>query len=318
MDIFKLANEIASNMSSDEKQSMDEMDMDKMISHVTKNVFKMMNGLKGLHNEREITTPEKVIPAPHKISYPRTKDIRFDLNVDLEDFYMGKKKKLNVRRKRVQLINGKEVIVEEKKRLVIPIEKGMKDGTQIKFTGEADQLPSHTPGDILINLIENEHEIFQRDGDNLVIIKNINLYEVYSLNFNVKHLDNTVFKIVKEPLDVLQLDDCIRKVAGKGMPIHKTNKHGDLFIRFNVVIPKKLELAKLEQVKEIFNENYLSEYEKTIKNDSTTLDEFVLENVNSDSDVSDLELSEGSSSDLSDSEVSDLQKQLDEINSDSD
>ena len=71
-------------------------------------------------------------------------------------------------------------------------------------------------------------------------------------------------------------------------------------------------------MKQIFNENYLSEYEKTIKNDSTTLDEFVLENVNSDSDVSDLELSEGSSSDLSDSEVSDLQKQLDEINSDSD
>jgi DnaJ family protein A protein 2 len=230
---------------------------------------------------------------------------------------MGKKKKLNVRRKRVQLINGKEVVVEEKKRLVIPIEKGMKDGTQIKFAGEADQLPSHTPGDIIINLIENEHEIFQRDGDNLVIIKNINLYEVYSLNFNVKHLDNTVFKIVKEPLDVLQLDDCIRRVAGKGMPIHKTNKHGDLFIRFNVVIPKKLELATLEKVKEIFNESYLSEYEKSIKNDNI-LDEFVLENVNSDSDVSDLEVSEGSSSELSDSEVSDLQKQLDEINSDSD
>lgn len=230
---------------------------------------------------------------------------------------MGKKKKLNVRRKRVQLINGKEVVVEEKKRLVIPIEKGMKDGTQIKFAGEADQLPSHTPGDIIINLIENEHEIFQRDGDNLVIIKNINLYEVYSLNFNVKHLDNTVFKIVKEPLDVLHLDDCIRRVAGKGMPIHKTNKHGDLFIRFNVIIPKKLELAKLEQVKEIFNESYLSEYEKSIKS-TTTLDEFVLENVNSDSDVSDLEVSEGSSSELSDSEVSDLQKQLDEINSDSD
>jgi DnaJ-class molecular chaperone len=317
MDIFKLANEIAGNMSSDEKQSMEEMDMDKMISHVTKNVFKMMGGLKGLHNERE-NTPEKVIPAPHKISYPRTKDIRFDLNVDLEDFYMGKKKKLNVRRKRVQLINGKEVVVEEKKRLVIPIEKGMKDGTQIKFAGEADQLPSHTPGDIIINLIENEHEFFQRDGDNLVIIKNINLSEVYSLNFFVKHLDNTVIKIGKEPLDVLQLDDCIRKVAGKGMPIHKTNKHGDLFIRFNVVIPKKLELATLEKVKEIFNEKYLSEYEKSIHVNSI-LDEFVLENVNSDSDVSDLELSEeGSSSELSDSEVSDLQKQLDEINSDSD
>jgi len=51
MDIFKLANEIASNMSNDEKNSMEEMDMDKMISHVTKNVFKMMNGLNKNQNE---------------------------------------------------------------------------------------------------------------------------------------------------------------------------------------------------------------------------------------------------------------------------
>ena len=46
MDIFKMANQIANSMSEDEKNSIENMDMEKMISHVTKNVFKMMNGMK--------------------------------------------------------------------------------------------------------------------------------------------------------------------------------------------------------------------------------------------------------------------------------
>ena len=43
MDIFKMATEIANNMSSDDKEAIENMDMEKMIAHVTKNVFKVMN-----------------------------------------------------------------------------------------------------------------------------------------------------------------------------------------------------------------------------------------------------------------------------------
>ena len=43
MDIFKMANEIAKNMSLDETNNLENMDMQEMISHVTKNVFGMMN-----------------------------------------------------------------------------------------------------------------------------------------------------------------------------------------------------------------------------------------------------------------------------------
>ena len=44
-------------------------------------------------------------------------------------------------------------IIEEKKKLVIPIEKGMKDEQQIRFEGEADQIPGYKSGDIIITLI---------------------------------------------------------------------------------------------------------------------------------------------------------------------
>jgi hypothetical protein len=58
MDIFKLANDIANNISEDDKAAIENMDMEKMISHVTQNVFKMMNG----NDNMEINTFNLIPP----------------------------------------------------------------------------------------------------------------------------------------------------------------------------------------------------------------------------------------------------------------
>ena len=146
MDLFKMATQIASNMSAEDKDAMENMDMEKMISHVTKNVFTFMNA-SGMEQRPIIQEfqPSDVLP--------KTRDICFDLNVDLLDFYMSKKKKLNIKRKCVVEVDGRQKVVEEKKRIVIPIEKGMKDEQQIRFEGQADRIPGYTPGDIVITLI---------------------------------------------------------------------------------------------------------------------------------------------------------------------
>ena len=333
-----MANQIANSMSADDKNSIENMDMEKMISHVTKNVFKMMNGAEGGdgngmsgladlfgglnipgNGNGNISVSESDTESESDTIYQKTRDICFDLNVDLEDFYTGKKKKLNVKRKRIVEVDGKQTIIEEKKKLIIPIEKGMKDEQQIRFEGEADQIPGYKPGDIVINLIENEHPDYQRDGDNLIIIKNINLYQIYDLSFDIKHLDSRIIKISKEPGDALHLNDSLRKVTGQGMPSYKSNGNfGDLFIRFNIVIPKTLDQDKLNILKNIFHE-----YTEPVNNlnilSGNVTKEYLLENVteedldvlgsddsDSDSDSSDSEdsVSESESSDSSESEDS--------------
>ena len=253
MDIFKMASDLANNMSSEDKDALQNMDMEQMISHVTKNVFKLMNNVP---QEQAQQSTESESDNEQDYIYPKTKDICFDLNVDLEDFYTGKKKKLNVKRKRIVEVNGKQTVVEEKKKLIIPIEKGMKDEQQIRFEGEADQIPGYKPGDIVITLIEKEHPFFQRDGDNLIIIKNINLYQIYNLSFDIKHLDSRVIRIKNNDTDALHLNESLRKISGQGMPVYKMNgDYGDLFIRFNIVIPKSLETNKLHILKEVFNDS---------------------------------------------------------------
>ena len=131
MDIFKMANEIAKNMSIDDKDNLDNMNMEEMISHVTKNVFGMMNnpngpmsgmmagmpsgmppgmpagmagmmaGMAGMMpptgngngNEKVTTLDTDSEDDEEDCIFAKTPDICFELNVDLEDFYTGKKKK---------------------------------------------------------------------------------------------------------------------------------------------------------------------------------------------------------------------------------
>jgi DnaJ-class molecular chaperone len=273
MDIFKMAAQIANTMSDDDKQAIEEMDMEKMISHVTKNVFKFMN----VPQETE-TVPTNIAPMP---IMPKTRDICFDLNVDLIDFYTSKKKKLNIKRKCIVEVDGKQKVIEEKKKIVIPIEKGMKDEQQIRFEGQADKIPGYIPGDIVITLIENEHPVFQRDGDNLIIVKNVNLYQIYDYTFDITHLDGNVIRICKNDTDSLHLNNSLRKIPGLGMPVYHHNTFGDLFVRFNLVIPKNIEPKKLKMLREIFDEatEPLSDHYNVVK---------TLENV-SETDLEDFE-----------------------------
>jgi len=263
-----MANQFANNLSTQDKDAIESMDMEKMISHVTQNVFKMMNngesGAPDISNlmsslTTNISKKEEPSEKISEIINVKTRDICFELNVDLEDFYTGKKKKINVKRKRIIDENGKQVVVEEKKKFTIPIERGMKDEQQIKFIGEADQIPGYLPGDIIITLIENDHPVYQRDGNNLIINKNIGLYEIYDLTFEIEHLDSRILRITKANNESLHTRDWLRKITGEGMPIFKSAKKqfGDLFIRFNLVIPKFIEPSKFNDFKKIFQNTEL-------------------------------------------------------------
>jgi len=60
-----------------------------------------------------------------------------------------------------------EKTIKEKKTLEIHINKGMKHGEKIIFSGEADEAPETQPGDVVVVLQLTDHAYFKRDGCNL-------------------------------------------------------------------------------------------------------------------------------------------------------
>ena len=279
-----MANQIASGMTEEDKDEMDSMDMEKMISHVTKNVFKMMGNLnnndsqdfqddssnqdQGVCNEENeeiinsvntvntINTINSTVKGSNinnntnKLSINKTNDIIFDLEVTLEELYNGKKKKINVKRKIISDNNGIEELLYEKIKLNVVLEKGMGTGNKIVFKGESDKIPGYEQGDIIINIIELPHSEYTRIDNNLFIEKNISLCEAYKYINNFVCLDGRVISIVNNDNDNLYYNNSIRKISGEGMPIYKGKDKGDLYINFILNIPKYINSKQYSTLKE--------------------------------------------------------------------
>lgn len=127
----------------------------------------------------------------------------------------------------------------EKKVLEIYIPRGAREGERITLEGEADQVPDQTPGDIVFTLVEEDHDIFQRAGDDLSAELNITLAEALTGFSRVvlKHLDGRGLHLDHPQGKVLQPGQ-ILKIVGEGMPLKKTDLKGDLYLVVKVEFPE--------------------------------------------------------------------------------
>ena len=181
----------------------------------------------------------------------RTNDMSFTLTVKLEELYNGTRKKLAIRR---QKIGNDRCYFEEKKKLAIKIEPGMLEDQTIRFNHLSDEKIGYETGDVVVTLDVEEHPFFIRDGNNLLVEKEISLAEAYNPIVYIEHLDGKTLKITGEPLNVFTDEDTmLKKVLGCGMPIlGEKNKFGDLFIRFKCVNKTKITPEIIEVLNKVF------------------------------------------------------------------
>lgn len=124
-------------------------------------------------------------------------------------------------------------IYDDKKILKIKVEKGMKNGEQINFEGEADEEPGELPGNLIFVIQTQSHEKFQRKNHDLYMVKKIGIWDaLLNKKIEITHLDGDKFyaeyhKVIKHGHLL-----CVRN---KGM-----NQLGDLYIKFEVKFPEIL------------------------------------------------------------------------------
>ena len=176
-----------------------------------------------------------------------------DLAVSLEELYFGNKtKKLKITRQRVTC--DRKDTREDIKMIEIYIEPGYKPGTKFTFEGEGDEeATSSKAGDIIVLLQEKKHDRFQRDGDDLIYTKEVNLRAAcLGLVFELVHLSGETLTVDCTG-DIVGNPAYEKVIPGKGMPSRKNVKqYGNLIIRFQIRWPKTFSshdvgvLSKLE------------------------------------------------------------------------
>jgi len=170
------------------------------------------------------------------------------------------------------LCAGKKTVKEEKI-FQVHIEKGMKNDHHIKFFREADRSPGVEPGDVIFVVKEREHEIFKRNGNDLVIEHKIKLVEALTgTYFRLTHLDKRILHVRSPPNMIIKPGDVLM-VAEEGMPTHKRPfEKGSLFIRFDIVFPLPAEITaeKMALLKEALPATEDTTPKKTTDTTTTT------------------------------------------------
>ncbi len=142
--------------------------------------------------------------------------------------------------------------VEEQKNLSVKVPSGVDSGDRIRLSGEGEGAPGGgQAGDLYVQIVVREHEIFKRDGANLYCDVPISFadaalggeLEVPTLGGRVK---------LKIPAET-QTGKMFR-MRGKGVAPVRGGGPGDLLCRVNVETPVKLNGKQ----KELFKELHLS------------------------------------------------------------
>ncbi|KMZ95482.1 heat shock protein [Plasmodium vivax Mauritania I] len=169
------------------------------------------------------------------------------LHVTLEDLFHGCQKRLKVTRKRY---NG-PVAYDEYKLIIVDIKPGLADGTEIIFYGDGDQIsPWKQPGNLIFKIKTKEHNIYRREGNDLIFRCVLTLEQALSgFQFGLLTLD-------KREL-IIRVDDIVapnsrRTIPNEGMPIlNNPSARGDLIIEFIIVFPTNLSKEEKVALKDI-------------------------------------------------------------------
>lgn len=145
-------------------------------------------------------------------------------------------------------------VTRERKILEVHIDKGMKDGQQIRFTGEGDQEPELEAGDIVIVLDEAEHDVFSRHTSDLIKKMEIELVDsLCGFQKTIQTLDKRILVISCLPGEIIKHSD-VKCIFNEGMPQYKNPfEKGRMIIQFSVKFPEEQwlpvqNLAELEEL----------------------------------------------------------------------
>jgi len=132
-------------------------------------------------------------------------------------------------------------LFDKKEKVEVPIAAGLPENEKIVIAGKGNEHPEYRTGDLIVVTQFEQHSLFKRVKNDLLLEKSISLVEaLLGFEFNLKHLNGQEVTIKTEAGDIVQHKSA-RRIPNLGMPKYKEGfAFGDLIITFDVVMPVKL------------------------------------------------------------------------------
>jgi curved DNA-binding protein len=167
-------------------------------------------------------------------------DILYELSISLEEATSGGEKRVSYRK------NGR---IEE---VSVKIPKGIPTGKKLRLAGKGMQgRNGGPPGDLYLQISVREHPIFTREGDDLVVEKEVSFSEaVLGTTVEVPTLEGK--KRVKVPPGTQSHTKM--RLKGLGLPRFQREGRGDELVKVVVRVPKRVSEKSKKLIEELARE----------------------------------------------------------------
>jgi len=170
----------------------------------------------------------------------RGEDILYELSISLEEAAMGGEKKISYRK------DGK---IQE---VSVRIPKGINTGKKLRLAGKGMQgKKGGPPGDLYLQISVRAHPIFTREGDDLIVEKEISFSEaVFGTTIEVPTLEGK--KRVKVPAGTQSHTKM--RLKGLGIPYFQREGRGDEYVKVILRVPQRVTEKGRKLIEELARE----------------------------------------------------------------
>ncbi|KAF2738542.1 DnaJ-domain-containing protein, partial [Polyplosphaeria fusca] len=178
---------------------------------------------------------------------PEVTVVEKPLPVTLEELFNGATKKMKIKRKTYDQATGKQSTQD--RILEVPIKKGLKAGSKIKFSDVGDQVEGGTQ-DLHFIVQEKAHPLFTREGDDIKHTIDLDLKEALTgWRRTVQTIDGKQLPVSNSGPTGPTFTE---RFPGLGMPkSKKPNERGEFLVGVRIKFPTSLTAAQKEQLKQI-------------------------------------------------------------------
>tara|TARA_B100001093_G_scaffold520498_1_gene616850 strand:- start:4315 stop:5301 length:987 start_codon:yes stop_codon:yes gene_type:complete len=178
-------------------------------------------------------------------NYSKPETIFKTINITLLESYTGSKLPISITRWIIEY----DKKIQQTETIYIEIPKGIDNNEIITIINKGNRKSDDNRGDIEIKISIKEHDVFERNGIDLLFKKSITLKESFcGFSFDLIYIDGKEFKINNKPGNIIKQD--FRKVIPK-LGIQRDNSIGDLIIIFDIIYPKEFTLEQINELKKI-------------------------------------------------------------------
>ena len=171
-------------------------------------------------------------------------DIIINLNITFEDSFNGANVPINIKRS----IFNHNIFKYEEERIYIPLPKSI-DNNEIIIINNKGNCINYKYSDIKIIIKLNEHQIFLRDGLNLIYFSNISFKQsLVGIDFNINHLNNKIYRITNSNREIIHHNT---NIILRNLGFQRDSFNGNLIIKFKIDYPKTLSSETIQKLKEI-------------------------------------------------------------------